>query len=141
MSVRLNPSRPILRNSPQRPEPHVKNLTGKGPQPALRIDRAAEDAYLDSDMMLRGEAVEPSAGRIQWPQPEMRNLTTCKVYIGITNWAIRNTTSNFNVQAQSLDDLAAVWKRTQEHYPWLVAVENDHVLAYALASRYKARAA
>ena len=61
--------------------------------------------------------------------------------LDIANRAIRNTASNFNVQALTFDDLAAVWKRTQEHYPWLVAIENDNVLAYALASPSKARAA
>ena len=68
-------------------------------------------------------------------------LDDLKGILDITNWAIRETPSNFNVEPQTLDKLAVIWQRTQEHYPWLVATECDKVLAFASASPYKARAA
>ena len=75
------------------------------------------------------------------PTTRIAKLDDLNGILDITNWAIRKTPSNFNDQPQTLDELAVIWQRTQEHYPWLVATECDNVLAFANASPYKARAA
>ena len=62
--------------------------------------------------------------------------------LDIANWAAANTPANFALQPEPLEEWLALFDRTCERYPWLVARGDDgRVLGFAKGGPHKARGA
>jgi L-amino acid N-acyltransferase YncA len=61
--------------------------------------------------------------------------------LDIANWAAANTPANFALQPEPLDDWLALFDRTQEKYPWLVARDGERVIGFAKGGPHKPRGA
>ncbi len=60
----------------------------------------------------------------------------------ITNHYIATTVIHFGYDPVSADELAAIWQRDRERYPWLVSTdEAGGVIGYAKAGTWRERAA
>src|SRR6476620_3508830 len=59
----------------------------------------------------------------------------------ITNHYIETTSIHFGYDPVSADQLRALWDRTRERYPWLVADAQTRVVGYAKAGTWRDRAA
>jgi phosphinothricin acetyltransferase len=59
----------------------------------------------------------------------------------ISNAAAATTTANFATEPELASAWVAEWKRTQDHYPFLVAQSGDAVVAFAKATPHRARGA
>jgi L-amino acid N-acyltransferase YncA len=54
---------------------------------------------------------------------------------------VENTTISFELEAPDPTEMRGRIERVTRQHPWLVAVENDRVLAYAYGSQHRQRAA
>ena len=57
----------------------------------------------------------------------------------ITNHYVETTAIHFAYEPVLEGDLRAVWEAGAERYPWLVALADDDVVAYAKAGEWRAR--
>lgn len=69
------------------------------------------------------------------------NQNDAKHIAEIYNFYIENTHHSFEVEPVSVNEMNRRIVETSENYPFLVAEENDEILAYAYASCYKLRSA
>src|SRR5690349_75783 len=75
--------------------------------------------------------------------PTIRDVTVddAQAICDIYNPYIAGTAISFEQQPVSVADMQARIRNTTETYPWLVTQSEDGVIAYAYATRWRARAA
>jgi phosphinothricin acetyltransferase len=61
--------------------------------------------------------------------------------LDIANWAALDTAANFATSPEPLDEWLALFDRTSERYPWLVASDSGRIIGFAKAGPYRARGA
>ncbi|MFM1872325.1 MAG: hypothetical protein RL398_1747 [Planctomycetota bacterium] len=59
----------------------------------------------------------------------------------ICNHYIANTTIHFGADAVTAEQLRDEWRGDAHRFPWWVAISDDHVVGYAKAGTFRARAA
>ncbi|MEM7230236.1 MAG: N-acetyltransferase family protein [Planctomycetota bacterium] len=62
--------------------------------------------------------------------------------LALSNWYAEHTAANFAVEPESEQDWQRAFEASHEHYPWLIAEDDDHdVFGFAKASPYAGRCA
>jgi phosphinothricin acetyltransferase len=62
--------------------------------------------------------------------------------VDIYNHYVLNSTVTFEEESVSIEDMASrIANVTEANLPWLVAVENEHIIGYAYATKWKTRSA
>jgi len=61
--------------------------------------------------------------------------------VQIVNWAAAETTANFATEPEALHDWLGEWQRTRDAYPWVVALHEGSVVAFAKAGPHRSRGA
>ncbi len=61
--------------------------------------------------------------------------------LAIANWAAAETPANFATAPEPLDEWLALYARTHEQHPWLVARSDGRVVGFAKSGPYKPRGA
>jgi len=59
----------------------------------------------------------------------------------IVNHYIENTSFNFRLESQTVDEWREYWQHLHERFPWIAATENGRVVGMAYAAPWKERAA
>lgn len=68
-------------------------------------------------------------------------LADAPAILAIYAYYVEHTAITYEYDVPSLSDFEDRMRHTLEHYPYLVAVENDKIIGYAYASQYHPRAA
>jgi phosphinothricin acetyltransferase len=71
----------------------------------------------------------------------LANPSDLPAIVELSNWGAANTAANFAVEPETLEVWQESYAKTNERFPWLVAVNGDDLLGFAKASPWKGRCA
>lgn len=59
----------------------------------------------------------------------------------LVNWAILHTTAHFATKPESIESMRELWRRSHEHYPWLVCEVDGAFAGFAKGGKWNPRCA
>ena len=69
------------------------------------------------------------------------NPNDAKEICGIYNHYVKNTIVTFEEDSVSSEEMGERITEISKHFPWIVFVDNERIMGYAYASRWKSRSA